>query len=100
LLQLRSGKLRGLDLELVHLLEVRAEKADAAAGPLIMKETDKQPVGTDGVGREKDESEGAEVAGRGKPFLYTCYNDGAGNYIDPDWKSWTCWRCGTTHQIL
>jgi hypothetical protein len=87
-------------LELVHVLEVRVEKAAAAAGTLAMEKTDKQSEGPGGIGQEKDESEGAEVAGRGKRFLYTCFNDGAGNYIDLDWKWWTCWRCGTTNEIM
>jgi hypothetical protein len=39
--------------------------------------------------------EGAEVSGRGKSFLYTCYNCGAGNYVDPKFAStFSCWRCG------
>jgi hypothetical protein len=87
-------------LELVHVLEMRVEKATAAAGTLIMKETDKQPDGPGGIGKEKDESESAEVAGRGSQILYTCFNDGAGNYVDPNWKWWTCWRCGTTINLV
>ena len=51
--------------------------------------------GKTGVGKEKDESAGAEVAGRGRQLLYTCFNDGMGNYVDPKWESFTCWRCGT-----
>jgi hypothetical protein len=61
-----------------------------------MDETDKQQEGPSGIGREKPD-DGSEVAGRGSSFLYTCPNDGAGNYINQDWKYWTCWRCGTTH---
>jgi hypothetical protein len=57
--------------------------------------TDTKPEGKGGPGQEKDESAGAEVAGRGKQLvLYTCFNDGAGSYVDPDWKWFTCWRCG------
>jgi hypothetical protein len=57
---------------------------------------DKTPEGKGGPGKEKEESADAEVAGRGKQLvLYTCFNDGgAGSYIDPDWKWFTCWRCG------
>jgi hypothetical protein len=60
-----------------------------------MDETDKQKEGPSGIGREKPD-DSSEVAGRGRQILYTCYNDGAGNYIDPSWKYWSCWRCGTT----
>jgi len=48
-----------------------------------------------GVGKEKDDSEGAEVAGRSRLLLYVCFNDGAGNYVDPNWKTFSCWRCGS-----
>ena len=37
-----------------------------------------------GVGKEKDDGAGAEVAGRSRMLLYTCFNDGAANYTDPD----------------
>jgi hypothetical protein len=57
-----------------------------------MAKTDKQPDGPGGIGREKE----SEVTGRGKGFLYTCWNDGAGNYVDPNWEWFTCWRCGVT----
>jgi hypothetical protein len=46
------------------------------------------------IGRQTDQSDGAEVGGRAKPFLYTCYNCGAGNYVDPSWTHFSCWRCG------
>jgi hypothetical protein len=46
-----------------------------------------------GVGKEKEEG---EVAGRGRSVLWTCYNDGAGNYYDPSWSWITCWRCGVS----
>ena len=56
---------------------------------------EEQPV----LGKEKDEAAGAEVAGRARTLLYTCLNDGAGNYIQPDWKWFTCWRCGGLYYI-
>jgi hypothetical protein len=59
------------------------------------KAEQKPEAGKSGVGKEKDEGAGAEVAGRSKLLLYICFNDGAGNYIDPSWTSFTCWRCGT-----
>ncbi|MEY2518589.1 MAG: hypothetical protein QOF24_348 [Verrucomicrobiota bacterium] len=45
-----------------------------------------------GRGREK-ESDGAEVAGRGRQALQTCFNCGAENYVDPNWSWFTCWKC-------
>ena len=54
----------------------------------------KPEEGKTGVGKEKDDAGGAEVAGRSRMLLYTCFNDGAGNYIDPSWRWFTCWRCG------
>ena len=54
----------------------------------------KPEKGKTGVGKEKDDAGGAEVAGRSRMLLYTCFNDGAGNYVDPSWTSFTCWRCG------
>jgi hypothetical protein len=59
------------------------------------EKTDKQPEGPGGVGKEKDESADAEAGGRGKrTVLYTCFRDGAQNWVDPDWTWFTCWRCG------
>jgi hypothetical protein len=55
----------------------------------------KSDEGKGGAGKEKDDAAGAEVAGRGRKFLYVCFNDGAGNYVDSDWKWFTCWRCGS-----
>ena len=56
---------------------------------------DKKSEGPGGAGVEKDKSPGEEVAGRGKRLLlYTCFADGAGNYIDPSWTWFSCWRCG------
>jgi hypothetical protein len=54
----------------------------------------KPEEGKTGVGKEKDDGAGAEVAGRSRLLIYTCFNDGAGNYVDPSWMSFTCWRCG------
>jgi len=35
----------------------------------------------------------AEVSGRAQQLLYTCFNCGAQNYVDPDWTWFTCWKC-------
>jgi predicted RNA-binding Zn-ribbon protein involved in translation (DUF1610 family) len=55
---------------------------------------EKKPGGKGGVGKEKNESEGAEVAGRGKQVIYTCWQCGSTNYVNSDWTYFTCWRCG------
>jgi hypothetical protein len=56
--------------------------------------TERKPEGKGGAGKEKEEAAGAEVAGRGKEMLYICFNDGSASYVGPDWKWFTCWRCG------
>ncbi|MEY2481601.1 MAG: hypothetical protein QOK24_129 [Verrucomicrobiota bacterium] len=45
-----------------------------------------------GRGRET-ESDGAEVAGRTRQSLQTCFNCGAENYVDLIWSWFTCWKC-------
>ena len=63
-----------------------------------MQKVETQPEGPGHVGLEKDPSQNAEAGGREKKYiLYTCFNDGAGNYIDPTAKWWSCWRCGSTY---
>lgn len=59
----------------------------------------KSEEGKSGVGKEKPDGAGEEVAGRSRQLLYICFNDGAGNYVDPSWKSFTCWRCGSTGYV-
>jgi predicted RNA-binding Zn-ribbon protein involved in translation (DUF1610 family) len=44
--------------------------------------------------KKKNESEGAEVAVRGKRVLYICPFCGAQNY-DSDWTWFVCWNCGS-----
>lgn len=39
-------------------------------------------------------TDSAEVAGRKKNVVYTCFNCGALNYVDPDWDWFICWKCG------
>ena len=61
---------------------------------------DKKSEGPGGAGTEKEESAGAEVGGRGKrKLLYTCFADGAGNYVESDWTWFSCWRCGSLSYI-
>jgi hypothetical protein len=50
-----------------------------------------------GSGTEKgDES---EAGGRRRHLLYTCWNDGAGNYVHANWSWFTCWRCGALNYM-
>lgn len=59
------------------------------------EKTERKPEeGKGGTGKEKDDGAGAEVTGRRRMALYTCFNDGAGNYVDPSWTWFSCWRCG------
>jgi hypothetical protein len=54
---------------------------------------DPNPDGQGGVGKEKDESTGAEVSGRGRQLVLICPQCGAQNYADPNWTWVTCWKC-------
>jgi hypothetical protein len=63
------------------------------------QKTDKKSEGPGGAGMEKDEGAGAEVAGRGRKLLYTCFADGAGNYVESSWTWFRCWRCGGLEYI-
>ncbi len=54
----------------------------------------KKPDQEGGGGTEK-EADPNEAGGRHRrTLLYTCFNDGAGNYIHSNWHWFTCWRCG------
>jgi hypothetical protein len=57
------------------------------------EKTGKKPSDEGGGGAEKG-ADASEAGGRSRQSLYTCFNDGAGNYIDPSWRWFTCWRCG------
>jgi len=58
------------------------------------KPTDKQG----GKGGEKGGDSG-EAGGRGSQILYTCFNDGAGNYVSAGWTYFTCWKCGALNYM-
>jgi hypothetical protein len=58
------------------------------------EEAGKKPEAPSYVGKEKDDGDGAEVVGRGRKLLYTCFLCGAGNYVEKDWPMIVCWRCG------
>ena len=53
----------------------------------------KKPDKQGGTGTEKGGDSG-EIGGRSRLLLYTCWSDGAGNYVQPSWDWFTCWRCG------
>jgi hypothetical protein len=44
-------------------------------------------------GPGKKEPDAGEASGRGRQLLYSCFNCGAQNYVDPDWTWFTCWQC-------
>jgi len=58
----------------------------------------KKPDKTGGTGTEKG-GDASEAGGRGRQLLYTCFNDGAGNYVDSNWQYFTCWRCGALNYM-
>lgn len=45
-----------------------------------------------GRGEEK-ENGGADAGGRSRQVIYSCFNCGAENYVDPNWTWFTCWKC-------
>jgi hypothetical protein len=51
-----------------------------------------------GSGAEKEAVEG-EAAGRSRRLLFTCWRDGAGNYVHAHWSWFTCWRCGALNYM-
>jgi hypothetical protein len=58
------------------------------------EKTGKQPEKQGGPGRENAGPETSEAGPRSKRMAYTCWNDGASNYVEPGWEWFTCWRCG------
>jgi hypothetical protein len=51
-----------------------------------------------GVGQMDDVSKNQEAGGRAKrKVLMSYWRCGAANYVDPDWKWFTCWKCGMTY---
>jgi hypothetical protein len=56
--------------------------------------TGKKPEKEGGPGTESPGPETAEASPRSKRMAYTCWNDGASNYVEPNWEWFTCWRCG------
>lgn len=56
-----------------------------------------EPDGEAPVGAKEPSANTSEAGGRGTGFLYTCYQDGAGNYFDRPYGRFTCWRCGSVN---
>jgi len=63
-----------------------------------MEESGKTPGEKVAVGKPAPDGD-AEVGGRVKQLLYTCFNCGAGNYVEPNsTKPFSCWRCGNYNE--
>jgi hypothetical protein len=62
------------------------------------EQSGKKPDKEGGSGVEK-EADGAEAGGRRRTVLYTCWHDGAGNYVHSNWSWFTCWRCGALNYM-
>lgn len=58
------------------------------------EKTGRKPDKPGGTGLEKDNAEPGEATPRSKRMAYTCWNDGASNFVEPNWEWFTCWRCG------
>jgi len=58
------------------------------------EKTGRKPDKEGGLGTESAGPETAEAGPRSKRMAYTCWNDGASNYVEPNWEWFTCWRCG------
>ena len=63
------------------------------------EKTGNKPDKEGGAGTEQD-ADGAEAGGRRHHrLLYTCWNDGASNYVHSNWSWFTCWRCGALNYM-
>jgi hypothetical protein len=56
--------------------------------------TGKKPDRPGGLGAQEAGPETTEAGPRSKRMAYTCWNDGASNYVETGWEWFTCWRCG------
>jgi hypothetical protein len=58
-------------------------------------------AGVENEEAESPETEGAEAGGRRhhRRLLYTCWHDGASNYVHGHWTWFTCWRCGALNYM-
>jgi hypothetical protein len=55
-----------------------------------------QPAGDGGMG--SGEPARGEAEGRSRLAMATCATCGAQSYIGPEWKWFTCWKCGAISQ--
>jgi len=63
------------------------------------EKTGSKPDKEGGAGTEKEGDE-TEAGGRRRHYLlYTCWNDGVGNYVQSYWSWFTCWRCGALNYM-
>jgi hypothetical protein len=62
------------------------------------EKTGTKPDKEGGSGTEKGD-EGEAGGRRRHTLLYTCWNDGAGNYVHAHWSWFTCWRCGALNYM-
>jgi len=56
------------------------------------------PGGPEGEGgtSKAESSRAEEVEGKGQQFVAVCSTCGTQAYVGPDWKWFTCWKCGRT----
>ena len=77
-------------------LTVRRASGEARERQDVMADgkTGKKPEKPGGLGMQNAGPETAEAGPRSKRMAYTCWSDGASNYVEPGWEWFTCWRCG------
>ena len=81
-------------------VEQEDRRTKERTGFMADEKTGRKPDKEGGVGTEKDEAESAEAGGRYRHrLLYTCWRDGAGNYVHDNWTWFTCWRCGALNYM-
>ena len=87
--------------------------SSATSNEVAVKPKQKTRKGTimadEKIGKKPDDKQGGkggdkggdsgEVGGRGSQLLYTCFNDGAGNYVSANWTYFTCWKCGALNYM-
>lgn len=61
---------------------------------MAAEKSGKKPEQPGGVGLKEDRQDSGEATLHSKRMAYICWNDGAPNYVEPNWEWFTCWRCG------
>jgi hypothetical protein len=80
-------------------MAVKNNEQDGKGTIMADEKTGKKPTDKQGgKGGEKGGDSG-EAGGRGSQLLYTCFNDGAGNYVSAGWNYFTCWKCGALNYM-